>query len=643
MGDQQVRLPRDKSDVQQFIMRLLEDVRSMEYMMDNDWFESDKRCIGAEQEMVLIDRRTFKPAMVAEAMLEDMAAHPWLESELAKFNLEITLSPQEFMQGCLTKLEEETTERLRIIESHLANADATALLTGILPTLRKSHMTLDNLTPKERYHGLMSAINAQLKGNKYELYIEGIDELKVTHDSPFLEACNTSFQVHLQVTPDEFVQMYNIAQALAGPVMAIAANSPLVFGKRLWHETRIAMFQQSIDTRLAHGHMRESSPRVTFGNDWLHDSILDIYRDDITRFRVLMSADVQNESMVEVMDGKVPKLKALQVHNSTVYRWNRPCYGISPNGKPHLRIENRVLPAGPTVRDEVANAAFWLGLMMGFKKAYPDIREHLSFEDVRDNFIKAARTGIDSTFNWMGDTKKGACDLALDLLPIAEEGLRSQKVSESDIKKYLSIIQKRAEKHTNGARWMLRSYTSLRKVADQDEALSIVTSTALKNQRAFLPIHEWEIPTLSDLEDYRPIHLTAEECMTTDLLTVRPDDILALVGEMMTWKRSRYVLVEDDNAHLVGLVTHQQIVKHLLNTQKAADKEALHVSDIMVQDPLSIYPETSIREAMSLMKDNYTNCLPVVNKEKELVGVITESDFLRIAQRLLGRLAEVQS
>lgn len=642
MGDQKVRLPRDKSDMQQFIKSLLEDVRAMEYMMENDWFETDIRRIGAEQEMVLIDTKTFKPALLAESILEEMADQPWLESELAKFNLELTLTPQTFADSCLSKLEKETAGYLKILKEKLKTRQAAPLLTGILPTLRKSHMTLENLTPKERYRGLMDAIDKQLLEQNYELYIQGIDELKISHDSPFLEACNTSFQVHLQVTPDEFVEMYNIAQALAGPVMAIAANSPLVFGKRLWHETRIAMFQQSIDTRSSRGHLREHSPRVTFGTDWLHDSILEIYRDDITRFRVLMSADVDADSIAEIKADKVPKLKALQVHNSTVYRWNRPCYGISPNGRPHLRIENRVLPAGPTIRDEVANAAYWLGLMMGFKEQYGDIRKYLSFEDVRDNFIKAARTGIDSTFNWMGDTKRGACELTLELLPIAAAGLKSQGIDRKDIDRYLDVIRQRAERHTNGARWMLRSYTSLLKKAAQDEALSIITATALRNQSRRIPVHDWVLPTLGDLRNYQPVNLTVEECMSTDLLSVRPDDIVELVGEMMTWKKSRYVLVEDEHSRLVGLVTHQQIVKELLNRQGEKMQQPQYVSEIMIENPVTINPQTTIRDAMMIMKDNLANCLPVVNEQQELVGAITESDFVRIANRLLERLEVVK-
>ena len=225
----------------------------------------------------------------------------------------------------------------------------------------------------------------------------GIDELTLKHDSPLLEACNTSFQVHLQVSPNDFVRMYNFSSALCGPCLAVTANSPIVFGRRLWHESRIAMFQQALDTRSTHEHLRERSPRVSFGKRWLDNSILEIYKEDIARFRVLLSADVKEDSLKQIKQGVVPKLKALQVHNSTVYRWNRPCYGISPNGKPHLRIENRVFSSGPTVMDEVANSALWLGAMCGMNLHIEDIRKLMSFEDASDNFHKAAQFGLDTS------------------------------------------------------------------------------------------------------------------------------------------------------------------------------------------------------------------------------------------------------
>lgn len=634
MGEQKVSLVSDQKQMQKFVKSLLQDVNALEYMLENDWFESDVVRIGAEQEMVMVDKQTYKPSLVAMEALERMQQYPWVETELAKFNLETNLEPRIFEKDCFSRLEEENSSKLRKIQEVLDGMDTSIVLTGILPTLRKYHLEMENLTPKKRYFALMEALNRQLIGQSYELRIVGIDELLVKHSSPLLEACNTSFQVHLQVSPRDFVKMYNIAQALAGPMMAISANSPVVFGKRLWHETRIALFQQSLDTRTSHDHMRERSPRVSFGRDWLHDSILEIYRDDISRFRVLLSSDVDEDSMEMIKSNKVPKLRALQVHNSTVYRWNRPCYGISDNGKPHLRIENRILPSGPTVIDEVANACFWLGCMIGMADEVGDIMTKMSFADARDNFGKAAKFGIDSKFTWFNDEKVSAENLILELLPISRKGLESRNVDAADIDRYLHIIEQRAVKNVTGARWMLRAYTKLAENTNTDEALSVLTATMIQNEQSNKPVHEWQLPSLEDLKMYKPSHLKVSEFMLTDLYTVQKDDIVDLVAELMEWNTIRYAPVEDTKGKLVGLVTARLVLRHYMKKQNS--KKNTTVSEIMIKDPVTITQDTNILDAMKLMKEHKIGCLPVVNGD-ELVGLISETEFLRIADRLLNR------
>lgn len=637
MGEQKVSLLTDKMQMHKFIRDLLNDTKALSYMIKNDWFESDIVRIGAEQEMCLVNNRTFKPATNAMEALAKMKKHKWVETELAKFNLEINLDPHEFTRGCLGTLHQEIISKLEIIRKNLHKMDTELILTGILPTLRKFDLKMDNLTPKKRYYALMEAINEQLLGNAYELRLLGIDELLVKHDSPLLEACNTSFQVHLQVSPDNFVPYYNIAQALAAPIMAAAANSPIVFGRRLWHESRIALFQQSLDTRSTHDHMRERSPRVSFGSDWLNESVMDIYKEDIARFRVLISSDVKEDSLAMIAKGKVPKLRALQVHNSTVYRWNRPCYGISPNGKPHLRIENRVLAAGPTVLDEMANAAFWLGAMMGMGKRYKDIRKRISFADARDNFAKAARYGMDTKFTWLNDSKISAKDLILkELLPIARKGLEQQNVYKKDIDKYLGVIEERTKNHMNGARWALRSFTKLSEEVGKDEAVTILTASIIKNQKEEIPVHKWKLSEVTDLEKYSPSHLTAEEFMTTDLFTAQKEDLIDMVGEIMIWRKIRYMPVEDKKGKLIGLVSSRHLLRHYTNSE-IVDKKAQTVEDVMVKKPKTIRHDGTILEAMNLMEKNQIGCLPVV-KGKELIGIITEMDFLRVSSRLIQRL-----
>lgn len=640
MGEQKVSIAKDQDELQNFVRHLLEDLQVLEYMLDNKWFETDIVRIGAEQEMCIVDNKTFKPAKINMKVIQEMQEYPWLDTELAQFNLETNMTPHEFTGDCLRKMEEENKFYLSKIRETVKKMGANIALTGILPTLRKTDLDLENLTEKPRYMSLMKALHSQLLGNAFELNLHGIDELHVKHDSPLLEACNTSFQVHLQVAPDDFVCLYNIAQTLTAPVIAIAANSPLVFGKRLWHETRIALFQQSLDTRTSHDHMRERSPRVNFGSGWLSGSILEIYKEDIARFRVLMTANELESSAEQVRNNKAPKLRALQVHNSTVYRWNRPCYGISDNGKPHLRIENRVLPAGPTIVDEIANAAFWLGAVVGMRKHCDDVTKQLSWEDVRDNFVKAAQFGIDSKFNWFKDKKLPATQLILEeLLPLAEEGLAERKVDQADIDKYLGIIRERAKKHMTGARWQLRAYTKLKESITTDEAAAVVTACIVKNQEKEMPVHTWELPDPGELEEYVPSRLRVEEFMTTDLITAQKDDLIDLVTEMMNWRKIRYMPVEDSKGRLLGLITSRLLLRYFSKKNQLAGKTGDTVKDVMIQHPHTISPKASILDALKMMRENMIGCLPVVQgKEKELVGIITEMDFLRVSARLMERL-----
>ena len=642
MGEQRVTLVKDEKSMHHFIRHLLRDVRALEYMLNNDWFESDITRIGAEQEMCLVDIDSLTPATIGPEVLEKLSKYPWADGELARFNLETNLSPRELKGKCFSQMESENTKHQRIIRKQARAMGAEVVLTGILPTLRKFDLAMENLTPRPRYFALMEAINQQLIGTAYELRLTGIDELLVKHDSPLLEACNTSFQVHLQVSPASFVQMYNIAQTLAAPVMAIAANSPIVFGKRLWHESRIALFQQALDVRTTHDHLRERSPRVSFGSGWLDKSLMEIYKEDIARFRVLLDTEITQDSIEQVLDKKVPKLKALQVHNSTVYRWNRPCYGISDNGKPHLRIENRVLPAGPTIVDEMANAAFWIGAMTGMAERYDDIRDMIAWEDVRDNFGKAAKFGIDTKLNWFDDKKIGTCELVLkELLPLARAGLESRKVDAKDIDKYLGIIEERAKAHMNGARWQLRAFTKLKKEVQRDEAASILTACILKQQDEGKPVHTWEMPKKSDLKEYRPATLTVEEFMETDLFTVHEDDLIEMVAHMMDWRKIRHMPVENTKGKLIGLITSRMMLRYFANGKTVNGEKVDAVREIMIADPITIHPNANIVEAMHLMRERKIGCLPVVN-DGELIGIITEMDFVRISGRLLERLKDEQ-
>ncbi len=638
MGEQKVSLVKSRKQMRTFVKSLLKDVQALEKMLEHDVFEKGITRIGAEQEMVLVNNHNYKAAPIAMDVLQSLEQYPFVETELAKFNLEINLDPKVFEGDCFSQLESEIEDKLRIIANELDKRDASLLLTGILPTFRKHDLDMHNLTPKKRYAALMQAINKQLIGKDYELRMFGIDELLIRHKSPLLEACNTSFQIHLQTEARDFVKKYNIAQTLAAPIMAIGANSPLVFGKRLWHESRIALFQQSIDVRTTHEHFRERSPRVSFGNDWLDDSVIEIFKEDISRFRVLISSDIEENSLDMLSRNITPKLRALQVHNSTIYRWNRPCYGISENGMPHLRIENRVLPSGPTVKDEIANAALWLGCMVGMSDQVDDIRDEIGFIDTRDNFGKAAKFGIDSKFTWFKDRKVSAIDLVRELSGLAREGLQSMQVDSADIDEYLGIIDERVEMHMNGARWLLRSYTKLREKTNSDEALSVITHSIINNQKNNdLPGHMWPLPELSHFSHYDTNDLTVSEIMMTDVFTVQKDDIIELVGELMKWKDFKFLPVENTKGKLVGLISSKSILTYFNDRHQNPNQKELSVKDIMIKDPITVTGDTKVTEAIKMMQQENISCLPVVIG-KELIGIITQWDITQLSSRLVDRM-----
>lgn len=635
MGEERVKLADTNEQIQSFMKHVLQDLRALQKMLDEDWFETDVLRIGAEQELCMVDPhgKVFPRSMdVLEALGEGNYT-----TEFARFNLEINMDPLEFKNDCLSQMENNMHKQVEHVRETVRGLGGDILLTGILPTIRKMDVDIKNLTPLQRYEALCEAIN-KLRGKEFELRIQGMDELLMKFDSPLLEACNTGFQVHLQVKPSEFVNRYNIAQAVTAPVLAAAVNSPILFGKRLWAETRVALFHQSIDTRQVGEHLRDSSPRVTFGNQWIEDSILDVYKEDISRYRVMLSAEVEEEVEELMEEGKVPQLMALNVHNSSVYRWNRPCYGVG-NGKPHLRIENRVLPSGPTVVDEVANAAFWLGLLNGFEDEYPDITQEMDFDNARMNFFAASKMGLDTKFIWTKDRKITAVDLIKDeLLPIARNGLSKADIDPSDIDTYLNIIEERADAAQTGSYWMVKSYGKLIKEGNKEQALSAITNAMIKNQNKGEPVHKWGLARVEDLEHWKPSKLMVEEFMTTDLFTVRKDDILEFVANLLDWRKIRYLPVEDDQKHLIGLITMRQLLRiYSKSEEKTNDTGARTVSDVMIQNPITIHPEASIMEAMAIMKDQQIGCLPVV-KNSRLVGIITEGNFMNITIRLLKTL-----
>jgi len=616
--------------IRQFTRHLLNDLNALERMLSLGMIESGRRRIGAEQEVFLVDQ-AWKPAPVAMDVLEALD-DPRFTTELARFNLETNLDPLMLTGDCFSTMERELQALLGVLRDAAGAARAKVVLTGILPTLSKSDLRLANMSPRPRYRVLDEA-TCRLRGGPLHLHLEGADELHVEHDNVMLEACNTSFQVHLQVGAEEFARFYNIAQAIAAPVLAAAVNSPLLFGRRLWKETRIALFRQSIDTRRASVHARELSPRVRFGERWVKDSVLEVFQEDVARFPVLMAIGITQDPNREIDAGRPPKLEALRLHNGTVYTWNRACYGIG-NGQAHLRIECRLLPAGPSVVDEVANAAFWAGLMLGTAEHLGDVTTRLDFSDAKANFVAAGRLGLKAGFNWFDGQIVTAPDLILsELVPLARLGLESVGIDDSDIARYLGVIEGRVESRRVGATWLLESLATMGGKGTTAEQLAALTAATVARQESEEPVHEWPLARLDESAGWEQAFARVEQFMDTALFTVYEDELVDRVAFVMDRKQLRHVLVEDHDHKLVGIVSYRVLIR-LLAEGGIPKEGTLAVKEIMYRDPITVPPDMPSIDAIELMRAKRVSALPVVTHGK-LVGLVSERSFIGVAQELM--------
>ena len=624
MGEHNVEQQFDEKMSQAYMKALLEDLRALEFMIETGRFETGVTRIGAEQEMFLVDRN-LRPAPISLEVL-DHARDSRLTTEIARFNLEANLTPLPLTGACFGEMERELRELLALVRTSAAGLEADVLLSGILPTLKKSDLTLENLAPIPRYYQLNRGVIG-LRGGPFSIHIKGLDEIEISHDNIMMESCTTSFQVHFQTNAAQFASHYNMAQAITSPVLAAAVNSPLLFGHRLWQETRVALFQHSTDARSRMQLARSQPTRVSFGDQWLKSSVVELFHDQISRFRPIMIAQGDEDPFQVLARGGTPLLSALRMHNGTVWRWNRACYGIT-DGIAHLRIENRALPSGPTAQDEIANAAFFVGLMVALPQAYGEIAKRLSFDDAKENFFAAARHGLDAQFRWLDGKSRSASSLILnDLLPLARAGLKADKVDASDIDKYLGIVEERVRSGRTGARWMLNSLAALNDHEPAEMRARTLTATILARQKENKPVHEWKLAAEGELTDWSQSYQTVGQFMATDLFTVRPDDLVDLAASLMDWRHIRHVPVEDEAGRLVGLVTHRGLLRLLTRGSNATDGNALTVREIMKPNPTSVSSTTPTLEAIEIMRRAGIGCLPVVDNN-QLVGIVTSYDFL---------------
>lgn len=614
MGELITRRSRNGIERMAFVQHLIDDIKALEILLEKNLFEDDIVRIGAEQELCLLDG-DYRPYGINLKLLQAINdAH--FTTELASYNIEINLDPFELKKDCFSLVEKQLLELWQLARAKATSMNAKLLMAGILPTIGKKEVGLEYLTPIPRYFALNDILKAN-KGGDFNLKIRGVDELFVKHDSVMYEACNTSFQLHLQVPSHDFIASYNWAQAIAGPVLSICCNSPMLMGRELWKETRIALFQQSLDTRKIASALRNQTPRVGFGDDWETGSVAEIFKKDISKHRILLTKKITEGSLQQLKDNKIPKLQALCLHNGTVYRWNRPCYGVG-GGKPHLRIENRYIPSGPSIADEMANFAFWVGLMKGRPSNYDDMPAKMDFKSVKTNFIKAARTGKESLLQWGGESYSAKELVLKELLPIAHNGLSDCDIDTKDIERLLGIIEARTMGRT-GEQWQVANMRKLKKQFKTDKSLVLLTEAMVTNQKENIPIHQWEDISI---EKRKTEPRLVKELMNSRVLKLHKDDYVGMAKAIMEWNGIRHIPVENKYDELCGIIS----LSYLNSLQNSLEFEKTTVGKIMIKEVFTIGPDATITEASRLMHTHEIGCLPVV-QDGTLVGILSKSDL----------------
>ncbi len=457
-------------------------------MLRERLFEEHPSTVGQEIELNLVDERGM-PSMRNAAVLDAIASPAWA-TEVGQFNLEINVPPRMMEGDSLATLETELRADLNAADARARTVGSRLVMVGILPTLAEHDVNEGAMSANERYRVLNEQIFAA-RGEDMSISIDGSEQLLTHTDSITPEAACTSVQLHIQVSPDAFAAYWNAAQAIAGVQVALAANSPYLFGRQLWHETRIPLFEQSTDTRPDELKEQGVRPRVWFGERWI-TSVFDLFEENLRYFPALLPI-CEDEDPLAVLDrGASPQLAEMSLHNGTIYRWNRPVYDTA-GGTPHLRVENRVLPAGPTVADVLANAAFYYGVVRALAEADRPIWTQMSFSAAADNLVEGARHGLDAQVYWPGMGEVSVTELTLRrLLPLAAAGLRAWGVDDADSGRLLTIIERRCLAGRNGASWQIDAVRALSDAgADRGEALRQMTQGYIERMNTNDPVHTW--------------------------------------------------------------------------------------------------------------------------------------------------------
>ncbi len=465
-----------------------------EKMLSDHQMEGGKDLAGLEVELNLVDD-DGQPAMKNMQALEAIADADY-QTEIGRFNIELNVAPRPLPATAALDLEQALRDTLNAASQAAESVDCHIVMVGILPTLRPEHFDGDWMSPSSRYQSLNDTIFT-FRGEDIHLDIHGPgpdgERLDAYSQSIAPESACTSLQLHLQVSPSEFPRYWNGAQVLLAPQVALAANSPFFFGKRLWAETRIELFMQAIDTRPQELKNQGVRPRVYFGERWI-TSIFDLFEENVRYFPSLLPELTDEDPVAVLASGLAPKLQELRLHNGTVYRWNRPVYDVV-DGVAHLRVENRALPAGPTVADIVANAAFYYGAVRALADADRPVWSKLAFTTAEENFRSGAQSGLEAKVYWPGVGDVTIDELVLHrLLPMAHEGLTSWGMDPEVRDKYLGIIEARAKTGRNGAWWQTEMVHKLERGGlGRQEALIQMLKRYHRGMHSNEPVHTWEV------------------------------------------------------------------------------------------------------------------------------------------------------
>jgi len=489
MGQQVAAREFSREDRQRYRRKVRACLDVFARMLSEARFHPERRSFGLEIELNLTDEEG-EPAMANAAVLQAIA-DPSFQTELGRFNIEINFVPRLLGGQVFTELERDARASLNHAEGRARTVGAHMMVVGILPTIEAKHLDAESFSANPRYRLLNEQIFAA-RGEDLEIAISGVERLFTQADTIAPEAACTSVQLHQQVEIEEFARYWNAAQAIAAVQVAVGANSPFFYGKELWRETRIALFEQATDTRPEELKLQGVRPRVWFGERWI-TSIFDLFEENVRYFPALLPICEPEDPLETLERGEVPSLGELRLHNGTVYRWNRPIYDVV-DGQPHVRVENRVLPAGPTVVDIFANAAFYYGLIRVLAEEERPVWSQMSFSAAEENFHAGARDGIDARVYWPGLGEVPVAELVLRrLLPLAHEGLRRWGIDAVDRDRLLEIIERRCVMLRNGASWQSAVFHHLHQHQglDRPDALREMVRRYREHMHSNQPVHDW--------------------------------------------------------------------------------------------------------------------------------------------------------